>query len=253
MINRLRHVALLAESNEARIPQPLRQLSLAAARRLAGLVKSRTWDTQLYMRITTLIDALINAPQNLAGGDAMDIEPAVPVAEKASGQSGEENGVPDFEWIEEAQEAERKENARLDVELRGYMSNLIKESIRVSASLPTPLSCDPKDDWDRKLTRIQLTYLAFASLSVKSGSHVNAMKNYSAAREYSTVPQHHLDLGLGVLDVSHSTSSFLFTVLIPPIDLPCVQSAYVASGPHFQTRSRPGSHIPTQLRERLQP
>lgn len=73
----------------------------------------------------------------------MDIEPAVPVAEKASGQSGEENGVPDFEWIEEAQEAERKENARLDVELRGYMSNLIKESIRVSKSLAPPLSCYP--------------------------------------------------------------------------------------------------------------
>ena len=27
------------------------------------------------------------------------------------------------------------------------------------------------------------------------------MKNYSAAREYSTSPQHHLDLGLGILNV----------------------------------------------------
>jgi hypothetical protein len=43
---------------------------------------------------------------------------------------------------------------------------------------------------------------------VKSGSHVNAMKNYSAAREYSTVPQHHLDLGLGVLDVRLPTITY---------------------------------------------
>ena len=44
----------------------------------------------------------------------------------------EEAGVPDMEWVEEARENERREAARLDVELRGYMSNLIKESIRVS-------------------------------------------------------------------------------------------------------------------------
>jgi COP9 signalosome complex subunit 1 len=44
----------------------------------------------------------------------------------------EEAGVADMEWVEDARENERRESARLDVELRGYMSNLIKESIRVS-------------------------------------------------------------------------------------------------------------------------
>jgi COP9 signalosome complex subunit 1 len=36
-----------------------------------------------------------------------------------------------MDWVESARDAERKEGSRLDVELRGYMSNLIKESIRV--------------------------------------------------------------------------------------------------------------------------
>ena len=44
----------------------------------------------------------------------------------------EEAGVPDIDWVEETRENERREAARLDVELRGYMSNLMKESIRVS-------------------------------------------------------------------------------------------------------------------------
>jgi hypothetical protein len=37
-------------------------------------------------------------------------------------------------WYETAEEQLRKESTRLDVELKGYMSNLIKESIRVSCS-----------------------------------------------------------------------------------------------------------------------
>lgn len=49
-------------------------------------------------------------------------------------EGGEENGIPDMEWVDEVRENERKEAGRLDVELRGYMSNLIKESIRVSQS-----------------------------------------------------------------------------------------------------------------------
>jgi COP9 signalosome complex subunit 1 len=50
-----------------------------------------------------------------------------------------------------------------------------------------------------------LTYLALAELSFKAGSYQGALKNYAAAREYSSSPQHHLDLGLGILDVRRSS------------------------------------------------
>ena len=52
------------------------------------------------------------------------------------------------------------------------------------------------------MNSLQLTYLALAELSFKAGSYQGALKNYAAAREYSSSPQHHLDLGLGILDVS---------------------------------------------------
>lgn len=51
---------------------------------------------------------------------------------EAFGTDGDESdGVPDWDWVYEARENEKKENGRLMVELTGYMSNLIKESIRV--------------------------------------------------------------------------------------------------------------------------
>lgn len=48
------------------------------------------------------------------------------------GEGKEEHGFPDERWITETRDTVAKEVSRLDVELRGYMSNLIKESIRVS-------------------------------------------------------------------------------------------------------------------------
>ena len=52
-------------------------------------------------------------------------------AESMDGVKGrEETGVPDMDWVEEAMENQQRETSRLDVELRGYLSNLIKESIR---------------------------------------------------------------------------------------------------------------------------
>lgn len=48
--------------------------------------------------------------------------------------TGNARGEIDVEWVESVREQERKETGKLDVELRGYMSNLIKESIRVSSS-----------------------------------------------------------------------------------------------------------------------
>lgn len=51
------------------------------------------------------------------------------------GEGKEEDGFPDERWINETRDTVAKEVSRLDVELRGYMSNLIKESIRVSCHL----------------------------------------------------------------------------------------------------------------------
>lgn len=44
------------------------------------------------------------------------------------------DNVPDESWVEEAARDAQERQVKLEIELRGYQSNLIKESIRVSRS-----------------------------------------------------------------------------------------------------------------------
>lgn len=128
MINRLSHIPTLIFSTPSQSPNTI-ALARAALLRLIPLLRG-TLDVGLY-NTTLAYLARVSAASTGAGArdDSMGAD------ESASAVSGKEaEGVPDNEWIEDAGETERKENSRLDVELRGYMSNLIKESIRVSAS-----------------------------------------------------------------------------------------------------------------------
>lgn len=58
-----------------------------------------------------------------------------PMADSVGDLVGDEaEGVPDRAWVDEVRREEKQEMTKTDVELRGYMSNLIKESIRVSTA-----------------------------------------------------------------------------------------------------------------------
>lgn len=75
--------------------------------------------------------------------------PSSPTARKgsmagAAGTNGssskdliEAKGQIDIDWVEDTREAERMELAKLDTELKGYSSNLIRESMRVSIIFST--------------------------------------------------------------------------------------------------------------------
>ncbi|KAK1923869.1 putative cop9 signalosome complex subunit 1 [Papiliotrema laurentii] len=169
LIVRLMHIATLVRlplpANAPPPPPPLLQLMRSALERVTALLKESTWDVQTYTQAITLLDAIDSIERRSQAG--MDVD-------TPSGGAGTGSGA-DMDWVETARENEKKESAKLDVELRGYMSNLIKESIR-------------------------LTYLAFGELSLKAGSSSAAMKNFSAAREYSTSGQHHLDLQTAIID-----------------------------------------------------
>ncbi|ORX38038.1 cop9 signalosome complex subunit 1 [Kockovaella imperatae] len=146
-------------------------LAKIACLKLYPMIKDQTLDHKSYLNVMTKLHGICAGRSSAGTGAGMEVD-------GGSGQS-EEMGVPDMEWVEETMEKERKEAAVLDVDLRGYMSNLIKESIR-------------------------LTYLATAELAIKAGNFNGAIMNYTASREYSTSPQHHLDLGLGILETSLS-------------------------------------------------
>ena len=46
----------------------------------------------------------------------------------------EADGKADSAWIARVKEEEKREMTKTEIDLRGYMSNLIKESIRVSSA-----------------------------------------------------------------------------------------------------------------------
>lgn len=74
------------------------------------------------------------------GGEEDEDEPMADSIGDLGGAAGEEaDGKPDVAWLQAVKEEEKKEILRTDVELRGYMSNLIKESIRVSIIACFPL------------------------------------------------------------------------------------------------------------------
>ena len=112
LITRYLHMTQLLSSHPS--------LARLAYIQLYPKIKNGTLDHQLYLRIMTELNTIVTTESN-----GMDVD--------GGGIVGEAMGVPDMEWVEETMETERKEVARLDVELRGYMSNLIKESIRVGS------------------------------------------------------------------------------------------------------------------------
>lgn len=67
---------------------------------------------------------------DMEGGSAS--ASGVPASGAGGAKTAEGQGHVDIDWIEGVREAERKEMSRLDTELKGYSSNLIKESMRVS-------------------------------------------------------------------------------------------------------------------------
>ncbi|RSH93652.1 hypothetical protein EHS25_006298 [Saitozyma podzolica] len=170
LIGRLSYIPTLIFSTPSQSPTTL-ALARAALLRLIPLLRG-TLDVGLY---NTALAYLARISAESTGAGARDDSMGADEASAVSGKEAE--GIPDNEWIEEAGETERKENSRLDVELRGYMSNLIKESIR-------------------------LTYLAFAQLALRTGKVSDALKAYNAARDYCSSPAHHVDIGVGLIETS---------------------------------------------------
>lgn len=134
LITRLYHISTLVLSNSnSSNPSPESvQLARTALQRLLPLLKS-TWDTSLYLRVATALEdtrsGALQKPRPAAQGEdeVMDDGSRLSIPTIA----GPARGDIDQEWVQGVRESERRETGKLDVELRGYMSNLIKESIRV--------------------------------------------------------------------------------------------------------------------------
>lgn len=103
----------------------------------------------------------------------------------------------DEKWMEDARVKQESGLEKLDVELKNYQNNLIKESIRVCCS------------WSyyhavaESLTPLrQMGYRDIGDFQRKSGDASGAIKSYAKSKEYCTTSQHILDMSLSVVDVS---------------------------------------------------
>lgn len=102
----------------------------------------KTLDVALYHQAVGQLEAIIMSSQasGLQGSAIADDDaPARDSGMDVDGRKGEAEGVPDMEWVEATEAEERKEHGRLEVERTGYMSNLIKESIRVRLLSSSPV------------------------------------------------------------------------------------------------------------------
>jgi len=87
-------------------------------RRSIKVIKTQSLDKEAYIRAITQLDILE------AYEDGKSI-----ISDEKMGINGPNA---DTAWVERVEEEGKREAGKLDVELKGYMSNLIKESIRVS-------------------------------------------------------------------------------------------------------------------------
>jgi COP9 signalosome complex subunit 1 len=93
-----------------------------------------TWDHALYLRCVAQVGETLSKPAPLVPEGA-DSDDELDDDETMGDDGNEAEGKPDMAWVKRVRKEEKKEITKTDVELRGYMSNLIKESIRVSTIL----------------------------------------------------------------------------------------------------------------------
>jgi COP9 signalosome complex subunit 1 len=113
LITRLLFITSLIDPNK---PCTARRLGRTAAVLVIPLLKE-TWDIENYTHAVAYVARC--GPEGAAEGECTEAK----------------TGTPDQVWVDETTPTARLENSRLAVELNGYMSNLIKESIRVRTCL----------------------------------------------------------------------------------------------------------------------
>ncbi|GAA5968772.1 hypothetical protein JCM8115_002084 [Rhodotorula mucilaginosa] len=167
-ITRLLHIARSSPS----LAGPALTLALNA-------IKDATLDTRLYedayYQYRTLIDAIEKGEETDPQAKAWYEQ-----------QSGQGSFAPfDRAWFEKAKQEAHSGQDRLEIELKGYMTNLIKESIRMG---------------HRDLARFQY----------KVGDLQGAVRSYTKSREYGSTSQHILEMSLGVIEVALDMSNYAF-------------------------------------------
>jgi hypothetical protein len=120
---------------------PTKQLQRHALLLAISIIKSETLDFELYDTVLAHLTTLaavgdvvtdegiqVEAPANDLSDEVMDVD-----GMGVSVETGlEAQGQRDDDWFQRTAEKARREDEKLEAEMRNYSINLIKESIRVS-------------------------------------------------------------------------------------------------------------------------
>ncbi|POY75809.1 hypothetical protein BMF94_1122 [Rhodotorula taiwanensis] len=170
-VTRLLHVAKLSPS----LAGPALSLALSA-------IKATTLDTRLYEESYLVYRHFQEA---LAKGEVTDPQAKAWYEQHAGGVDGASFESFDKAWIEKSKHEAQAGLDRLEIELKGYLTNLIKESIRMG---------------HRDLARFQY----------RVGDLQAAIRSYTKSREYGSTSQHMLEMSLGVIEVALDMSNYAF-------------------------------------------
>ena len=99
----------------------------------------------------------------------------------------------DKTWIEQTNRKNENERNKLEVELKTYSSNMIKESIRVSLYMILHFNC---------LNVEQMAHRDLGDYYSSVGDTNTSLKHYAQSREFCSTSQHVLDMCISILEVS---------------------------------------------------
>ncbi|TNY17485.1 26S proteasome subunit RPN7-domain-containing protein [Rhodotorula diobovata] len=142
-----------------------------------GAIKEATLDTKLYE------DTFYAYRKHLRALEAGDEQDPLALSWFESVKGHEEQV--DREWLEAARKEAQTGLDRLEIELKGYMTNLIKESIRMG-------------------------YRDLARFQYRTGDLPGAVRSYTKSREFCTTSNHVLEMCLGVIEVALDMANYAF-------------------------------------------
>ncbi|GAA5913578.1 hypothetical protein JCM6882_001691 [Rhodosporidiobolus microsporus] len=170
--------------------KPLRLLHVAqSSPSLAGpaltlalsSIKSLTLDVRLYEETFHAYRKFVSS---IDAGEEQDPR-AVEWLKGVRGEGGRGEEKVDREWVERTRREAQGGQDKLEVELKGYLTNLIKESIRMG-------------------------HRDLALHQALTGDLQSSVRSFSKSREYCTTSSHVLDMCLGVIAVALDLSNYAF-------------------------------------------
>ena len=142
--------------------------------------------------------------------DVQQYHDAISLLRQITG-GGDASSDIDTTWVERKEKQNQAETQRLELELKGYKNNLIKESIRVSPCRPVVGTSHvvPSTFISWLISLFQMGNEDLCKHYYAVGDLANALKAASRMREFCTTPAHIANTAFKIIDISIEQQNWL--------------------------------------------